>query len=172
VNGIKLETKGLDQLLKALKAKPPVARVGILGEKANRTEGKTTLTFDEVRSLSKPRKGGNVPTNAEIGAAHEFGTSRLPARSFLRVPLADRLQKEMESSGALDKAVLAEVIRSGSVVPWLKKVAVLAEGIVADAFATGGFGKWKPSDMRYKKVHQTLVETNQLREAITSEVRS
>jgi phage gpG-like protein len=171
MSDIKLETKGLDQLLKALKAKPPVARVGILGEKTNRIEGKKTLTFAEVQSLSTPRKGGNVPTNAEIGASHEFGTSQLPQRSFLRVPLTDRLQKEMEASGALDKAVLAEVIRSGSVVPWLKKVAVLAEGIVIQAFATGGYGKWKPSDMRHKKVHMTLVETQQLRNSITSEVR-
>jgi hypothetical protein len=76
-----LNVKGLDQLLKALKSKPPLARVGILGDKSVRaTEG----TFQ---------------TNAEIGAAHEFGTTTIPARSFLRVPISQNLQKEMEQSG-------------------------------------------------------------------------
>ncbi len=53
----------------------------------------------------------------------------------------------------------------------VKKVAVVAEGIVAEAFDTGGFGQWPPSDMTHKKVHQTLVETQQLRNSITSEVK-
>lgn len=172
MNADTINVKGLDQILKALKAKPPVVRVGILGEKTQRVEGKTTLTFSEVQNLKKPRRGADVPTNAEIGASHEFGTSKLPQRSFLRMPLADRLQKEMESAGALDEKVLKEVIRSGSVVPWLKKIAVLAEGIVLGAFDSGGYGKWKPSDMRYKTVHQTLVETQQLRNSITSEVKA
>jgi phage gpG-like protein len=70
----------------------------------------------------------------------------------------------------MDKDVLNDVLKSGTFTPWLKKVAVLAEGIVADAFASGGFGKWPPSDMTHKKNHQTLVETQQLRNSITSEV--
>ncbi len=148
-----LETKGLDQLLKALKAKPPEARVGILGQKAVRTDSKAG------------------PNNAEVGAAHEFGTATLPQRSFLRVPIAEHLEKRMESSGALDKETLQEVIRNGTILPWMKKIAVLAEGIVKEAFDTTGFGKWPPSNMRYKAVKQTLVETQQLRNAITSDVK-
>lgn len=150
-DGLEMKLDGLDKLLKALKAKPPVARVGILGDGKPRTEG--------------------GKSNAEIGAAHEFGTSTLPQRSFLRVPLIDNLDKRLESSGAFDKAAMADVLRSGSVVPWVKKVAVIAEGIVFEAFDTGGFGKWVPSNMDRKKNHQTLVETQQLRDSITSEVK-
>ena len=149
-----LNIRGLEQVLKALKGKQPICRVGVLGGKA------------------RDSKGGNATkTNAEIGAAHEFGTEVLPQRSFLRVPISDNLDKAMENSGALDKKVLDEIIKSGSVAPWLKKIAALAEGIVLEAFATGGFGKWKPSDMTYKKNAQTLVETHQLRDSITSEVK-
>lgn len=148
---VTLETKGLDQLIKTLKVKPPVARVGILGGKTGRA--------------------GSVPNNATIGAYHEFGTSELPQRSFLRVPISEHLENKMESSGALNKDTLDQVVKQGSVTPWLKKIAVLAEGIVAEAFETGGFGKWKPSDMTHKKNHQTLVETQQLRNSITSEVK-
>lgn len=148
-----LETKGLDQLLKALKAEPPEAKVGILGQKSVRADKKS---------------GAN---NAEVGAAHEFGTSKLPQRSFLRVPIADHLAKRMESSGALDKETLENVIKQGTITPWIKKIAVLAEGIVREAFDSSGFGKWPPSNMTYKTTKQTLVETQQLRNSITSEVK-
>lgn len=147
-----LEVKGLERLLKAIKARPPVARIGILG-------------------TNNMRAGGGS-SNAEIGAAHEFGTDKLPQRSFLRVPLSENLTKKIESSGALDKDTMNEVIKTKSVVPWLKKIMALAESIVAEAFATGGFGKWPPSDMTHKTNQQTLVETTQLRDSITSEVKA
>lgn len=151
-NVVVIKTEGLDKLLRALNQKLPTARVGILGA-------------DDVRATK-----GN-PSNATIGAAHEFGTTKLPMRSFLRVPITEHLQSKMEASGALDKQVLKQVIAEGSVIPWMTKIAVLAEQIVGEAFATGGFGKWMPSNMNNKKNHQTLVETQQLRDSITSEVK-
>lgn len=149
-----IETKGLDQILKALKIKPPVARIGILGA-ANARSGKGT-------------------SNATIGAAHEFGTSKLPMRSFLRVPLSERLQKAMESSGALDSDTLKNVIKEGSVLPWITKVAILAENIVLDAFDTGGFGKWAAwKNPGYtNNTGMILVDTQQLRNSITYEVKA
>jgi hypothetical protein len=150
-----LETPGLDRLIRALKAKSPTARVGILGSKAAR----------KSEDLKSPLN------NAEIGALYEFNDGSKPGGSFLRVPISEHLEKEMERSGALDESTFKQVIAEGSVIPWMKKIAVLAEGIVAKAFDTGGFGKWKPSDMTRKTNHQTLVETQQLRNSITSEVK-
>lgn len=154
---VQLQTRGLDQLIKAIKDTLPRARVGVLGSKAIR--GKSS--------------GVNANTNATIGAFHEFGTSTMPVRSFLRVPISDNLQKEMEASGAFDEEVLSEVVKEGTMIPWVKKMAILAEGIVAKAFATGGFGKWPA----WKTPGYTnddgriLVDTRQLRDSITSEVR-
>jgi hypothetical protein len=148
---VELDIKPLEQLIKALKD-PPVGRVGILGAKNYRSGG---------------------TSNATIGAAHEYGTTKLPQRSFLRIPIQENLQKRLEASGALDEQVLKRVIKSGSIVPWLEKVLVIAQGIVLDAFHTGGFGKWKalsPETLRRKKVQQILVETQQLRNSITHEV--
>lgn len=148
---VELNIKPLEQLIKALKD-PPVARVGILGSK-------------------NYRHGGS--SNATIGAAHEFGTTSIPQRSFLRIPIQENLQKRLEAAGALDEQVLKQVIKTGSVVPWLKKVTVIAQGIVLDAFHTGGFGKWaalNPATLKRKKVQQILVETQQLRNSITHEV--
>ncbi len=156
---VTMNVKGLDQLVKALKAQPPQTRVGILGDKAVR--GK------------KSGKGGS--SNAEIGAVHEFGAPArgIVARSFLRIPISDQLDKKLESSGALDKDVFAEVIRRGSVIPWMKKVAVLAEQIVAEAFETGGFGKWaKWKTPGYtNNTGQLLMDTQQVRNSITSDVK-
>jgi phage gpG-like protein len=147
---IEINLKGLDQLLKALKGKQPTAKVGILGGEG-RSDG----------SLS----------NSEIGAFHEFGTSKVPQRSFLRIPLTANLNKALEQSGAFDPETLREVVNNGTITPWLEKVAVVAEGIVLDAFDTGGNGLWPPSDMTHKKNKQTLIETQQLRNSISHEVK-
>lgn len=149
--------EGLDKLLKALKQKAPVARIGILGEKNTRAGS------------------GAAAGNATIGAVHEYGSlsQGIPQRSFLRVPLTDRLGKDMEKAGALSEAEFKEVLKTGSVVPWLKKIAIMAEGIVRQAFDTGGFGKWpKWKDPNYtNNANQLLVDTGQLRDSITSEVK-
>jgi hypothetical protein len=149
--------KGLENMIKALGDKAPIIRVGILGANGRSQAGK---------------KG--APSNALIGAWHEFGTVKMAARSFLRMPLIDRLDKDLEKAGAFDEDVLKEVVKNKSTLPWARKVATMAEGIIAEAFATGGFGKWaplKPSTLARKKNLQILVETQQLRNSITSEVR-
>lgn len=162
-----VNVEGLDKMLKALKQKPPIARIGILGSKV-------------------ARKGGG-PTNAEIGAAHEYGAPArgLEQRSFLRVPISERLQKSMEKEGALTKAEFKEVLRTGTVIPWLKKIAALAEDIVKGAFDSAGYGKWKAwkdpdylaklerrrKGVGYAHAGQILVDSTQLRDSITSEVK-
>lgn len=145
-----VNVKPLEKLLKALKAKPVFGRIGILG---------------------KDQRQGEEVTNAEVGAFHEFGTSQLPVRSFLRIPITERLNKELVKAGGVDEDTMKEVVRTGTVVPWIKKILIVAEGIVIDAFDTGGFGKWPPSNMANKTNHQTLVETAQLRNSITTEVK-
>lgn len=147
-----IDTKGLEKLIKAMKVKPPVARVGVLG--------------------SKPREGGS--SNADIGAKHEFGSPSegLPQRSFLRVPLNDNLEKFLDSSGAFDKDAMESVIKLGTFLPWIRKMAIVAEKVVAEAFASGGFGKWAPHSPGYtNNTGQILVDTQQLRNSITSEVK-
>lgn len=146
----KLDTKKLDALVKAFKGKIPKARVGVLSSKASRS-------------------GKDANNNASIGAIHEFGIG-MPQRSFLRIPIADNLMKYLERSGAFKKTAVSEVIKTKQLGTFMAKIGVVAETVVLDAFASGGFGKWKPSQMRYKKVKQTLVETQQLRNSISSEV--
>lgn len=148
-----LKMDGLKGILKALGGKAPVARIGILGS-SGRKDGKTT--------------------NALVGAVHEFGTSAVPMRSFLRMPLTEHLEKGLQKSGAFTEGAVNDVIKQGSMKPWVEKMAIEAVGIVLEAFDTEGFGKWtplNPKTLDHKKVKQTLVETQQLRNSITYDVK-
>lgn len=149
-----LKIDGLEKLVKALKAKPPEVRVGILGNSNARS--------------------GSASGNATIGAAHEYGTSTLPMRSFLRIPLTYYLDKALTNSGAFTQDALKHVIAQKSLGPWVEKMGIEAVGIVLDAFDTAGFGTWaplRPETMKRKRVKQILVETLQLRNSVTYEVK-
>lgn len=148
-----LDTRKLDKLLRALTENPKRARVGVLGA-------------NNVRAESESEK-----TNAQIGLDHEFGLNGQTKRSWLRAPIIENFAQEAKKAGAFDEETFKKVLASGTLDPWLAKFGLLAEAIVAEAFATGGFGKWKPSNMKFKKNHQTLVETGQLRTSIISEVK-
>lgn len=143
-----LDVSGLEKIERMMKGKMPSIKVGIMGDGAARDEA----------------------TNAEVGVAHEFGTENLPQRSFLRMPLNLKMNEYLENSGILDENVFAKAIKEGGVFTIAKKLGIMGETIVLDAFDTGGFGEWEPSDFSNKKVHQTLVETQQLRDSITNRV--
>lgn len=149
---VKQDTRKLTALVKTLRQSQPVARVGILGGGGSRSDG---------------------TTNAKVGAKHEFGsaTEGLPIRSWLRMPIMEKLQGELSRAGAFDpKESARQVMTDKSLLQWVKKVGAMAEAVIQEAFDTGGFGRWKPSFMPLKKNKQTLVETSQLRRSVTSEV--
>ncbi len=128
-----IDLNGLAQLTKALKiTSPPHIEVGIIGTKGERE--------------------GSV-SNATIGAAHEYGAPaiNLPCRSFLRMPIKDHLQSEMEESGLLGEAELKAVVKTGTIMPWLEQIKILALGTVLKAFASNGFGTWAPWKQNYSR---------------------
>lgn len=152
---VEFNKSGLEGLLKALKAQGGVAKVGILGQ-------------------SNARSGKGSNSNATIGAAHEFGTSKLPQRSFLRMPISDHLPKELEKAGAFTEDALKQVMKSGSFLPYVEKIAITAVSVVMVAFDSNGYGTWaalKPATLEHKKIKQTLVETQQLRNSISYEIK-
>jgi hypothetical protein len=114
--------------------------------------------------------------NAGIGKKHEFGLfspeigKRLPKRSFLMMPLKTRYMSTLESKKWASKEDFEKILDPVEGIKFFRKFGELATRIIDDAFKTGGFGQWKPSDMSFKKVHQTLVETSQLRRSITYKV--
>lgn len=106
--------------------------------------------------------------NAEIGFKHEFGSpqERLPMRSFLRKPILERSQQ-------LSEAVNASLEENLSLPKAYQALAKEAEHIVEGAFASGGYGDWKPlSDVTVAKKgnEQILIETGQLKDSIKAKV--
>ena len=145
-----VNTKALKDIIKALE-EIQYAKVGILGNKNARS--------DDGES-----------TNAEIGLKHEFGEDGMPIRSFLRMPIALMLNQELEKSGAFDEEAIKKIKDEKSFKTFIKKIGIVGERCVQKAFDSGGFGQWKKSNMNFKQNKQTLVETQQLRNSITSEV--
>lgn len=149
-----IHINNLNSLLKAIKGRPAIARIGVLGDSDARADGKS---------------------NAAIGAAHEYGSveRNLPMRSFLRQPLEDKLNSALKHNGAFNRERLADIVKTKSLVPWLQLVADTAYAIVMGAFASGGYGKWAPwKDPNYtNNSMQILVDLTHLRDSITTEVK-
>lgn len=148
---VELNIKGLNKLISMLK-NDAFVKVGILGDKDSRDEG----------------------SNASIGARHEFGdpTHNLPIRSFLRMPITEKIESELKAAGGFDEQTLKRVMKVGSPEEFLNKIGAIAVSCVQDAFDSGGFGKWPPwSNPNYKNnTGMLLVNTQQLRNSITWEV--
>lgn len=136
-----LNIGNLQNLIKAFEAEPPTIEIGIFNHEL-----------------------------AQIGSYHEFGTVKMPKRSFLRMPLQRYLPEVIEqNSGEFTDEVLQEIMEGSSVMPWAQIVGDLAYQTVMDAFATEGFGNWKklaPSTLSRKQNDQILVETGAMRDAI------
>lgn len=122
-------TSGLDELSKMISSNKCTAKLGILGNKNTRT----------------PEPGEKTAlTNAEVGAAHEFGISNLPARSFLRMPITMYLDKQIQKPGFFNQKDIDTSIKKKSLRNMIEKIAVAGLEVVLEAFNTGGFGTWAP----------------------------
>lgn len=146
-----LDLRNLQKLIKLFGKNPPTARVGILGGGGGRVDGKVT--------------------NADIGAKHEFGDEKTPRRSWLQMPIAEKMSEKLDNSGVLSEAGLKRVMNEMKLDIWMRQIGILGEQCILEAFDTGGFGQWKPSDMSMKTNWQTLVETGQLRRSVTSDIK-
>lgn len=127
-------------------------KVGIMGQKVTR---------------------GGGPTNAEIGAKHEYGSfsEHIPMRSFLRMPLHQKSDMILEHVRKHSK----KAVEAGDIDQVLKNLGVACEMVIGMAFSTGGFGQWKPlSDFTVEQKGHSLIliESRQMERAITSKVEA
>ena len=145
-------TKGLDEILKNVSTKLS-ARVGIFASDNARDDGMT---------------------NAVIGAKHEFGSlsEGLPRRSFLKDPIT---MKRKELLDTAKKVIKANISEEGGAKKIFELIGIAGEAIVQEAFESGGFGTWQPiSQMtaNAKGSSQILIDSSQLRKAVTSTVKN
>lgn len=171
---IKADLSGLDDLLKKL-GKGNYVKIGILGSNAS-TKHKVAETLITKKGKGKAirfaGKGEQGITNAELGLIHELGsiTRNIPPRSFLRMPIEKNKNKIIQF---LSTNSIKELISEGNYKKVLQRLGIVAEGFVQQAFETKGFGQWdenSPATIKMKGSSSPLIDTSQLRKAITSKV--
>jgi phage gpG-like protein len=148
---VRFSLKGLETLTREAKAYR--ARVGILGAKVDRTG----LSF----------------SNSEIGLVHIMGsyTRNIPARDFLLFPIEFNKEKILRK---MNSEKVRKFVESGEWAKVFKVLGAIAEIFVQEAFETGGFGQWPAlaeSTIEKKGSDTILIETAQLRNSITSDVK-
>lgn len=112
----------LNKLMKFLK-EPYKVRIGIIGSKAE-------AAHDSKSGL----------TNVEIGTFHEFGTKKMPQRSFLMMPLQEKLSEEIPK---VKKQIFNQFFQKQSPKQFYYDLGSKALDIIESAFNTNGFGQWK-----------------------------
>lgn len=154
---IKLDVSKMKTLLKFLQGGMPGIKVGIMGQKNARK--------------------GDSPSNAEIGFTNEFGKMtgypKIEPRSFIRMPLNTHFYDKMLSKKSLTAEEFEKAIASGNAEQFAQKVGIVAEETIQDAFATRGWGQWKPNadlTVELKGSDSPLIDTGQMRRSITSKV--
>lgn len=156
---------GLRRLLSLLES-PHHVKVGLFGGGAR---------FAAINRASKPGRIGGAKqesaTNAEIGFVNEFGspTKKIPARSWLRMPIMQKINNIMSDS----RSALEEAVASGNAHHFFDSLGVAAEAWIQKAFDSSGFGSWAKnadSTIRRKKSASPLIDTGQLRRAVAHEV--
>lgn len=110
---------------------------------------------------------GPAPTVLDVGIWHEYGTSRVAQRSFLRGPLKAKsadLTKVLEQQFSL-------VLENGmDVEKALGRVGLAARNISVGAFRTRGYGVWADISEATKEAKGSsavLIDTGLLRSSIT-----
>jgi len=154
---VELDISKMKRLVGFLQNGMPSIKVGIMGQKNKRNDG--------------------IPTNAEIGFANEFGKMtgpvKIPARSFIRMPLQTHFYDKLLSKKSLTKKEFEKAVDSGQADKFAAKVGLVAEETIQEAFATRGWGEWKPNapyTVEQKGSDSPLIDTGQLRRSITSKV--
>lgn len=111
-------------------------------------------------------------TNPQLAAKHEFGVG-VPTRSMLRMPFhlhGDRVLKDAKADARVQLAQVARAPRR-TAQKILDRVGIAGENLVQEAFATRGFGSWRPNaplTIELKGSDAPLIDTAQLWRAVDS----
>lgn len=107
-------------------------------------------------------------TVLEVGAVHEFGSAKVPARSFLRVPFEQK-------KGALEAFIQAEfqavLELERPAEKALDRVGAAATNIAKGAFLENEWAPLKPATIAAKGSSRPLIDTGTLRASLTWAVR-
>lgn len=116
------------------------------------------------------REDSGEITNAELGIIHEWGAPEkgIPERSFMRSTMSE----EMENLGRLSKTQIALCLE-GNTSPHdvFATIGAYLQGKIVDKITDGEFKPNNENTVKRKGSSKPLIDTGQLRGAITYEVR-
>lgn len=153
VNSVEYGMEGLEELENFLKKYKLSIKVGILSADVQR-EGEI-----------------NNPT---LGLIHELGSesANIQPNSFLIKPIQDKLYDHMKQNKLFPDQLFTKLLLSGDLPEELgEKIGAIAVGVVREAFMTNGFGEWSTKQGPNKKTGQILVDSGELRDSISYEVK-
>lgn len=137
---VKADLTEMYKLMKCLKTDYKV-RIGIIGADAAESHGENL-------------------TNAKLGTFHEFGSKdgkHPPKRSFLVMPISTKLNFNQETMKNMRKALFKQLFVKKSPEYFYNALKSKALEVIENAFATGGFGEWKPlADRTYARRERNL----------------
>ena len=133
-------------------------RVGVLAD-APKKEG--------TRTGKRGRQIQQAATLAQVAAAHEFGTDKIPQRSFIRATVdlkASEIRAQQES--------LAAQVIAGKITPEvaMERLGIFTQGLIQARIAEGIDPPLKPATVARKGSSKQLVDSGQLRSSITYQI--
>lgn len=150
---VRVVDRGADELvarIRALRNAKASVRVGVLSD-----------------APKKEREGATGKYSLlEVAAVHEFGAPRagIPARSFIRGTIDERT----EDIARLERAVLAKVVAGDiALKPALDAIGAKVAGWIQQRIAAGIEPALSPATVAKKKSSTPLVDTGQLRSAVS-----
>lgn len=123
-----------------------------------------------IPSNENSREESTGITNAELGVIHEFGVpeKNIPERSYMRSTASE----ESQNLGRLAKIQISECLRGEtSAHDAFATVGAYLQGKIVDKITDGDFEPNTEATVKRKKSSKPLIDTGQLRGAITYEVR-
>lgn len=139
--------------------------------------GKLEAKIAELRGLgvvvgvtAKTNDRSGEFSNAELAAVHEFGSPahNIPERSFLRKPLINNAAQVANlAKNAVEKFIAGQITAEAV----LGTIGEEAKSISKEAITEGIAPALKPATIKRKKSSKPLIDTAQLLNSITYEVR-
>lgn len=117
-------------------------------------------------SAHYPAENGGVPV-AYVATIHEFGTSRVPARPFMRPAVAEYGQEWMD---LIAQGAAASMTGGPSPADVLELVMLQAAGNVAEKIAAVTSPPLSPVTIKRKGHEKPLVDTGQMMQSVTGKV--
>jgi hypothetical protein len=143
-----------------------IRRLRELAAELNESSAQVGLFQD---TAARNAKRGRIDDNPSLGKLMEEGSvlKNIPPRSFIAMPLTQHLGPTVGQVNWFEKLLKIGTKRT------LAFLGVIGEETIQEAFSTGGWGAWPklhPRTIRRKKSSAILIESAQMRKAVTSRV--